>query len=234
MLILPWGETFIFKEIFLSSNKWKETVKIKIKTVSRQVVFILSLYILFKSIKKVNLQGSYELLFGPKIKLNARQKKNGNIGSLPYALFRKTCYRGEDLASTSILGEFWCSQLRRTWKKHIRSETSHLSVQRFDWIYFENDSFSDYSWLIVGTFQWESESVPTRCCSSWADSRPTPETRKTWNNKMNPSSKWSWNKWRWKAMLSIEIDLFIGFIFVTNIQKLFTNRSLMVMWFMEN
>ena len=35
MLILPWGETFIFKEICLSSNKWKETVKIKIKTVSR-------------------------------------------------------------------------------------------------------------------------------------------------------------------------------------------------------
>ena len=50
----------------------------------------------------------------------------GFTASLPHALFRKTCYRGEDLASTSILGEFWCSQLRRTWEQHIRSETSHL------------------------------------------------------------------------------------------------------------
>ena len=38
-------------------------------------MFILSLYILFKAIKKYNLQGSCELLFRPKIKLNARQKK---------------------------------------------------------------------------------------------------------------------------------------------------------------
>ena len=149
----------------------------------------------------------------------------GFTASLPHALFRKTCYRGEDLASTSILGEFWCSQLRHTWEQHIRSETSHLSTKRFDWIYFENDSFSDYSWLIVGTFEWERESVPTRCCSSWADSRPTPETRKWNDNKKNPSSKW--NKWKWKAMLSIEIHLFIRFIFVTNIQKLFSNRSSM-------
>ena len=77
-------------------------------------MFILSLYILFKAIKKYNLQGSCELLFRPNIKLNARQKKNGNIGSLPHALFRKTCYRGEDLASTSILGEFLYSRLHRT------------------------------------------------------------------------------------------------------------------------
>ena len=185
-------------------------------------MFILSLYILFKAIKKENLQGSYELLFRPKIKLNARQKKNGNIGSLPHALFRKTCYRGEDLASTSILGEFWCSQLRRTWEQHIRSETSHLqhnvlieyTLKRILFLFqiilgWLSALFSEKAKVFL------LGAVPVELIVDPLLKQGRLETTR-WIHPQNG--------------LEISGNV-IRFIFVTNIQKLFSNRS--SMWSME-